>query len=1016
MPFDTPPGQVLSSVPPSSGKRRSSKIGGCAGVLFQIFHGKRLFPRKSLPAERPKHDSINHTDDKLPIAKLLLIADENRGGSLKDADEELEEDNVPKDEPCEEKPSKRAPSVVARLMGLETMPSPEPASGERKQSELHKKDMDCQFSPDVPQEKHTSVEISQIASETFQPYDSLHRARTKESKSSLPEKSASQQKASTLWKDKAKGDVAKSKVLSKSSSLPPHHLDSTFPSNVSMTKKGDPINKSSMRTQTTTHLLEATAKMLQTSAHPNPQTRNQRLQSSLSRSKFASHNVARNGKGQSGREQVFADPRGQAIQQLTASAAQASSSRRDETKNQIGSRNTSNEMVNRRQGASSVASIPESRKPQVSYVGPPQVLGGGKGSLHEAAPVKRKHSNQQTFAQPRANLLEKAKSDWRRQEETSRRLSQPTSYNSIKNQRSKPFGATNLRHPSPPKSVQDSSGGPCSSQASNCTPSSQPTISCVGSNDVPTRRLSSSSVKGFSAQPEDGNKCVEATLRSQSLYNKAEGLPCRNLSVVQNSSISVTSQFGEADNSSYSQYSHDGSTSSAIYTESHQRSSMESSISSDPSLSEFTTSSEECSSFLAGAGTVGHGREEAKWESDHCNLNEAKRALDMLLPEDSSQSNCDSLPVDLGDTASSHTQSDADAKRHDATVTYSGKNTAAILQELLTALSSSSLHTQSDEKFKKPKVECTESCSSDFDFREVENPQILPGGYSLYAQGLSCTESPFQDSASCSSLDGSEISQGSKQCDTNNFLESMDCTTIAETEAEDEVSARMTDTTRTEVEHRVSAKHTDYVDCEALMSTISKLHHIDPEVIGLNVRATKHHKEDKYQVADACRDGLSGCLIDSVLFDKLEEQVQQLDWGLSSSATLTAEDDADSIYRSDMESSFRSGYEEVAAQNKKLVTDCINEAFKNLSGQLYGFSLSLSGQSSATHVLSRVYKQIDEWRGMAMSMNLDDMVEKEMNLTTQRWRNIGTEAEEVAELVESTILSGLMEEVLLELI
>ncbi|GLJ10080.1 hypothetical protein SUGI_0121610 [Cryptomeria japonica] len=91
------------------------------------FTGKKLFSNRLLPAERPRHVPKKYTDEKLPMAKLLLIADENRGGfpnSKKNSS-----NGYPTSESVHCSSSKegngnntKTPSVVAKLMGLESLP------------------------------------------------------------------------------------------------------------------------------------------------------------------------------------------------------------------------------------------------------------------------------------------------------------------------------------------------------------------------------------------------------------------------------------------------------------------------------------------------------------------------------------------------------------------------------------------------------------------------------------------------------------------------------------------------------------------------------------------------------------------------------------------------------------------------------------------------------------------------------------------------------------------------------
>lgn len=95
---------------------------GCVGIFFQLFDWnrrfakKKLFSKKLLPPARVKQATKKFGgDEKLP--KLRLIADENSGGFP----------NAKKNETrmvdSEQKHDIRNPSLVARLMGLESMPA-----------------------------------------------------------------------------------------------------------------------------------------------------------------------------------------------------------------------------------------------------------------------------------------------------------------------------------------------------------------------------------------------------------------------------------------------------------------------------------------------------------------------------------------------------------------------------------------------------------------------------------------------------------------------------------------------------------------------------------------------------------------------------------------------------------------------------------------------------------------------------------------------------------------------------
>ncbi|KAH7372975.1 hypothetical protein KP509_17G031600 [Ceratopteris richardii] len=117
------PGKVLSSFADSNDPGRNFNLGGCASIFSQIFdrfNSRKFSMHKLLPSERYHHNIISHAERKLPMAKLLLIADEKRiacTGNEEDfsskASQQVENYEVLKKMPV---------SIVARLMGLETMP------------------------------------------------------------------------------------------------------------------------------------------------------------------------------------------------------------------------------------------------------------------------------------------------------------------------------------------------------------------------------------------------------------------------------------------------------------------------------------------------------------------------------------------------------------------------------------------------------------------------------------------------------------------------------------------------------------------------------------------------------------------------------------------------------------------------------------------------------------------------------------------------------------------------------
>ncbi|KAL3637801.1 hypothetical protein CASFOL_018249 [Castilleja foliolosa] len=99
-------------------EKKPQRPGGCVGIFFQLFDWnrrfakKKLFSKKLLPSVRLKQSPKKFGgDEKQP--KLRLIADENSGGFP------MTKNN----NDTKQRQEMRAPSLVARLMGLDSMPA-----------------------------------------------------------------------------------------------------------------------------------------------------------------------------------------------------------------------------------------------------------------------------------------------------------------------------------------------------------------------------------------------------------------------------------------------------------------------------------------------------------------------------------------------------------------------------------------------------------------------------------------------------------------------------------------------------------------------------------------------------------------------------------------------------------------------------------------------------------------------------------------------------------------------------
>ncbi|CAK7344317.1 unnamed protein product [Dovyalis caffra] len=106
-------------------EKKAHRPGGCVGIFFQLFDWnrrfakKKLFSRKLLSAARAKQPSKKFGgDEKMPKTKLNLIADENKGGFPN-----VKKNGNGNSDVVVHKHEMRAPSLVARLMGLDSLPA-----------------------------------------------------------------------------------------------------------------------------------------------------------------------------------------------------------------------------------------------------------------------------------------------------------------------------------------------------------------------------------------------------------------------------------------------------------------------------------------------------------------------------------------------------------------------------------------------------------------------------------------------------------------------------------------------------------------------------------------------------------------------------------------------------------------------------------------------------------------------------------------------------------------------------
>lgn len=98
-------------------EKKAHKPGGCAGIFFQLFEWnrrltrKKLFSKKLLPPVRAKDSKKFGGEEKMLRSKIQMIVDENNRSFSKMRKSGGNSEQM------------RSPSLVARLMGLESMPN-----------------------------------------------------------------------------------------------------------------------------------------------------------------------------------------------------------------------------------------------------------------------------------------------------------------------------------------------------------------------------------------------------------------------------------------------------------------------------------------------------------------------------------------------------------------------------------------------------------------------------------------------------------------------------------------------------------------------------------------------------------------------------------------------------------------------------------------------------------------------------------------------------------------------------
>jgi hypothetical protein len=151
----------------------------------------------------------------------------------------------------------------------------------------------------------------------------------------------------------------------------------------------------------------------------------------------------------------------------------------------------------------------------------------------------------------------------------------------------------------------------------------------------------------------------------------------------------------------------------------------------------------------------------------------------------------------------------------------------------------------------------------------------------------------------------------------------------------------------------------------------------------------------------------SSTLLDPSIFKRLEEQFhERWEWGVKPEDC--SQYDVTSLNE----------FEQCGAHNRKLIFDCVNEA--------YGLDVGIDGRRSLhcfPHIpdvpmpyrSQSVCRQLNAWKDMACNMNVNDIVDREMNVGSGKWVDFGYEVSELAVETETTIINWLLNELVTDL-
>ncbi|KAI5067509.1 hypothetical protein GOP47_0018037 [Adiantum capillus-veneris] len=937
--------------------------GSCTGLFFQLFdwngrlHKKQRLRRKSLPAERPASPLLreqNRECTKAPADQNLNINDLRSPprNPHKHHHDPLQREHTPP----EKKKKKRSPNVVAKLMGLETMPSPDFRREKWDASSQHHQ--------------------SPLQLQNYEERSLLSRSRIPSSRRSLLQMgSGTVDKSSSRWAsvspclsqdpsslryhdDVLHNNVYCDEVLGKesASALPPSaspfqdcKIGCILSPSQSQNKLTLPV-KSPLASKARACLFEAANRILE----PNRQLRVAFSESADGNNENDNENTAR-------KELKF--------KQATSATASSCLHRRKTIPSlanggSYGSASTSN-VARSKQRTRSCSAVAENNEEAATT----RRFNRG-GGTHEDVDSAKCYQNQ---SGTRYGKKDKGKLGPRRQEQTCRELDEGTSAKvqnappAIGKRECSSQSSSKIRGTLPEH--RDESQGAASSTSSMCTPSS---TNINSSAMIKNRGISSSQranidKKNMMFTNQDMPK-TEPLSRRNSASTRGAGVLSSQGHLLKSRGVMTAST--SSGNSSISQRSYSGKESVCTDEFNH--------MCEDDHPAESLSCNIKSSSVVDDVSILhqNDGLFSSSVEITNDDLRFTKFSNHSRVQESGCGGSCVTSVEEMTDTATS-CGIDYSHKRKQ-TVSYSGKSTATILQELLSALNRSArpLMVENDDNSELSGITSRTIQTGECRKMEERNEEDCFNSYIDEEEGSGSISNREDLSLS--------ICKVSQQCTR---LDTLNCAQERQVQSSDSEPNRrkgeLVQKVMPEFAEHVFQSEEDYVKC-----------------IVQNSNLTPQHE---------WRSSRKKSLVDPALFEELETTATH-DWALQEMPEIEIEN---------WSALSEEWYSNLMRCHRKLVFDCVQEAL-NLD---VGFSQHPTYLSTTPDLeclqsrirCERVMKHLDHWRGIRCGMNVDDLVEKAMNTGAGKWDDFSDEFSGIAEKVGHMLINDLIEEIVLDL-